>query len=303
MANGVIAQLDELIDFRRYALMTSYHPQGKGARAGGHLSKFRGRGMDFSEARHYQAGDEVRHMEWRVTARTGRPHVKIFQEERERPVVLLVDFNPSMHFGTRHAFKSVVAARLASLLAWMTVQQGDRIGGLFFSARQHSEFMPRARERAVLPMLSSLSHYTQESAMNDETPARPLSDALLRVRRVVRPGSTIVLISDLYTFDEECIAHLARLRAHNEVLVYHISDPVELALPKSHCYGVTDGKTPFVFNTHSATLQAAYSNYCTQRLHQLEAQCRQAQSDYLSLTTATDLPLLVRRTFLRRAYG
>lgn len=132
MANGVIAELNELIDLRRYVQSIYYRPQGKAIRSGSHLSKLRGRGMDFAEVRNYQAGDEIRHMEWRVTARTGRPHVKIYQEERERPVVILTDFNPSMIFGTRIAFKSVIAARLTALLAWTVIKEGDRVGGVFF---------------------------------------------------------------------------------------------------------------------------------------------------------------------------
>ena len=112
MSEGIIAELAELIQLRRYAASVRYSPDRKALRSGNHLSKLRGRGMDFAEVRNYQAGDEVRHMEWRVTARTGRPHVKIFQEERERPAVIFVDFNASMFFGTRLAFKSVIAARL-----------------------------------------------------------------------------------------------------------------------------------------------------------------------------------------------
>nr|WP_241480308.1 DUF58 domain-containing protein [Legionella norrlandica] len=142
MTNGVIAELSELIDLRRYVHSVHYKPQGRALRSGNHISKFRGRGMDFAEVRNYQAGDEIRHMEWRVTARTGRPHVKIYQEERERPVIMLVDFNPSMIFGTKIAFKSVVAARLASLLAWTVIKQGDRVGGSFFLLRNTANLFP-----------------------------------------------------------------------------------------------------------------------------------------------------------------
>lgn len=170
MVDGVIAELNELINLRRYAQYARYQPEGLAIRSGNHISKVRGRGMDFSEVRHYQAGDEIRHMEWRVTARTGRPHVKIYQEERERPVVILTDFNPSMIFGTRIAFKSVVAARLAALLAWTVIKQGDRVGGVFFSATQHSEFTPKARDLSMLPMLAALSRYTNQTEQQREAP-------------------------------------------------------------------------------------------------------------------------------------
>ena len=118
---------------------------------GGYVSPYRGRGMEFEEVRAYQPGDDIRNMDWRVTARTGRPHTKLFREERERPVLFLVDLGPSMAFGTRVAFKSVVAARAAALLAWAARDNGDRIGGIVFAGKRHRELRPAARERGMLP--------------------------------------------------------------------------------------------------------------------------------------------------------
>lgn len=303
MAYGVVAELDELIDLRRYAQSLQYKPEGRALRGGGHVSPFRGRGMDFSEVRHYQAGDEIRHMEWRVTARTGRPHVKIYQEERERPVVILADFNPSMNFGTRIAFKSVVAARLAALLAWTVIKQGDRVGGLFFSANEHREFIPRGRDAAVLPMLATLSQYTKQDKAAAEHTARSLSDALMRLHRVVRPGSIIVLISDFYTLDNEGYKHLNRLREHNDVLAYQICDPIELAPPKPQQYAITNGQQQLILDTGVTSVHAAYELYCQQRINQLAEQFKRLHIQYVQLTAATDLPTLVRQTFPRRARG
>jgi uncharacterized protein (DUF58 family) len=303
MTHGVVAELNELIDLRRYAQSPHYHPEGKALRSGSHLSKMRGRGMDFSEVRNYQAGDEIRHMEWRVTARTGRPHVKIYQEERERPTVVLVDFNPSMIFGTRIAFKSVVAARLASMLAWTVMKQGDRIGGFFFSSTEHSEFTPRGRESGVLPLLSSLSHYTAQSDQQRKARPRLLSDALIRLRRVVRPGSILVLISDFYSMDIESEKHLARLRANNDILAYHISDPVELAAPKPQQYAMTNGIEELILDTSIGSVSAAYDTYCKQRMQQLAEQFKRLQIQYTHANAETDIPRLVRQTFPRRSRG
>lgn len=303
MADGVIAELNELIALRRYAQSVQYQPEGRALRSGAHLSKFRGRGMDFSEVRNYQAGDEIRHMEWRVTARTGRPHVKIYQEERERPVVILADFNPSMIFGTRVAFKSVVAAQLASILAWTVIKQGDRVGGFFFSATEHSEFVPRGRDSGVLPLLASLSHYTaQTEAQRGEKP-RLLSDALLRLRRVVRPGSILVLISDFYTIDAECEKHLHRLRRHNDILAYHVCDRVELAPPKPQQYAITNGVQELILDTGLAAVSSAYEQYCEQRIETLKDQLRRLQIQYVQTTSELDLARLVRQTFPRRSRG
>lgn len=303
MTDGVIADLDELIDLRRYAQSVRYQPEGRVLRTGSHLSKLRGRGMDFAEVRNYQAGDEVRHMEWRVTARTGRPHVKIYQEERERPVVILVDFNPSMIFGTRIAFKSVVAARLAALLAWTAVKQGDRVGGLFFSAKEHDEFVPRSRDSGVLPMLSSLCEFTKQSDEDRIEKPRPLSDALIRLRRVTRPGSIIVIISDFYNLDSDCEKHLNRLRGHNDVLAYHIHDRIELEPPKPQQYAITDGTQELILNTAIPSVSNAYEQYFQQRMERLEELFKRLQIQYVHATAQSNLAQLVRQTFPRRKRG
>lgn len=303
MADGVVAELNELIELRRYAHSVNYRPEGRALRMGGHLSKLRGRGMDFAEVRNYQAGDEIRHMEWRVTARTGRPHVKIYQEERERPVVILADFNPSMIFGTRVAFKSVIAARLAAILTWTAVKQGDRVGGFFFSATEHSEFIPRGRESGVLPLMAALSRYTDQTDLQREEKPRILSDALIRLRRVMRPGSILVLISDFYYMDSECEKHLSRLRSNNDILAYHICDRVEIAPPKPQQYAITDGKQEIILDTSLDTVSGAYEQYCNQRIEQLKDRFKQLQIQYVQVTAENDIARLVRQTFPRRTRG
>ena len=301
MTEGVIASLHELIDLRRFAQLTHYRTEGRAFRSGAHLSKVRGRGMDFSEVRNYQAGDEIRHMEWRVTARTGRPHVKIYQEEKERPVVLLVDFNPSMVFGTRRAFKSVVAARLAALLAWTVIKQGDRVGGFFFSALEHNEFIPRARDTGVLALLATLSDYTAKIINQRDERSRSLSDALLRMRRTIRPGSIVVLISDFYGMTPDCEQHLQRLRTHNDLLVYQIGDPLELAPPsKAQQYAITNGHQELLLDTRVSQVSATYVRYCQQRIITLSELFKRLQTQYVRVTADTDLAQLVRLTFPRR---
>ena len=304
MTEGVTTELTELIALRRHAQMVGYRPKGRAASAGNHLSKLRGRGMHFSEVRNYQAGDEIRHMEWRVTARTGRPHIKLYEEERERPVVILGDFNPSMYFGTRIAFKSVVAARLAALLAWTVIKQGDRLGGFLYSQETHHEFTPRGRDLSVLPFLAALSQYTQAiPPPSTESNNRSLSYALQRVQRVTKPGSILVLISDFYTLDKDCEQHLSRLRSHSDLLAYHLCDPLEIAPPKPQQYAITDGRQEMLMDTRVNAINQAYHHYCDDRVATLQTQMQRLQSPYVQVTAATDLPRLVRQTFLRRAHG
>jgi uncharacterized protein (DUF58 family) len=302
MANGVTAELTELIDLRRYVQSIHHQSLRKAVHTGTHCSKIRGRGMDFSEVRNYQAGDEIRHMEWRVTARTGKPHVKIYQEERERPVVILTDFNPSMIFGTRTAFKSVIAARLAALLAWTVIKQGDRIGGLLFSATEHSEFTPRGRDLGVLPLLASLSQYTKQKNEQGQPEPRALSDVLIRLHRVTKPGSVLLLISDFYSLNSDCEPHLNRLRAHNDILAYHICDPIELAVPKPEQYAMTNGQQELILDTRSPVISNAYELYCQQRIEQIQEQFKRLRIQYIQASSTTNLVQLVRRTFPRKSH-
>lgn len=302
MMNGIHADISELIALKRFAPDLNYNHKAKIRQNGNHISTLRGRGMDFAEVRNYQAGDEIRHMEWRVTARTGRPHVKLYQEEREKPVVLLVDFSPSMLFGTHIALKSVVAARLAALLSWTVIEAGDRIGGLLFSANNHYEFTPKARESSVLPLLGALSQLTQQTPLQ-EAKAPPLSQILLKLYRVVKPGSTVILISDFYSLDASCDQHLRRLKSDNDLLLYHICDPLELAPPTPGCYPISDGHKELLLDTHSKTLREGYAHYCQQRIKAIQTQCNAIQSAYMQITANDDLTQMVRQSFRRKHYG
>lgn len=302
MVDGIVTELPELIALKQYAPSLQNTLRGKALQTGNHLSRTRGRGMDFSEVRNYQAGDDIRHMEWKITARTGRPHIKLYQEERERPLVMLVDFNPSMIFGTRGAFKSVLAARLASLLAWTAIKQGDRIGALMFSAAEHYEFIPRGRESAVLPILAALSRLTKQSPMVTGQP-KAMQQALLQLRRVVKPGSVVALISDFYSMDATCEQHLSRLSSQNDVLAYSIFDVLETAPPKPQEYAVTDGRQVLLMDTGIQSLNESYKNYCQKRIQRLQEQCKGSKVQYIPLTAETDLVHLVRTTLPGRFHG
>ncbi len=162
MAEGVLnaatrVTVEDLIELQRHAgKIDLTHARSARARlAGNHLSRFRGRGMDYQESRAYQAGDDARSMDWRVTARTGKPHVKLYQEERERPVVLFLDLNPGMFFGSRGMLKSVVAARAAALIAWAAAAHGDRIGGLLFNGG-YCDLQPRGGKHGVLRLIRQI---------------------------------------------------------------------------------------------------------------------------------------------------
>lgn len=191
--------------------------------------------MEFDEARHYQAGDDIRAIDWRVTARTGKTHTKIYREEKERPVFVLVDLSNSMYFGSQFLFKSVQAAHLAALVAWSAQKRGDRIGGLIFNQQQHLEFKPMTRQKAVLSLLHGLLQLhkpqQQQPAAQGSEQAN-FSNACARLRRLAHPGSLVVLISDFQHIDDSAKSHISRISRHCEVVCYPVSDPFEHQLPQ-----------------------------------------------------------------------
>ena len=303
MTHGIKATLSELIKLERHVQKRRLHPRARAARFGSRETQLRGRGMDFADVRNYQAGDEIRHMEWRATARTGRPHIKLYQEERERPVILLVDFNPSMYFGTHDVFKSVFAARLAALIAWISSSEGDRVGGFLFSGTEHLELLPKNRHAGVLPLLTALVDYTTILHETPHAKPRPLNDVLIRLNRVLKPGSLLVLISDFYTLNDASEVLLNRLKQHNNLLAYHVGDPLEATPPPPGIYPITDGERRFHLNTQTPALREAYQARADKHLHTVEQRFHRLNIPYTFLTTTCDWTALAHQSFPRRTHG
>ncbi|XOV78354.1 MAG: DUF58 domain-containing protein [Aestuariibacter sp.] len=230
--DGVNLSMSEMLYYQSKTSLLSLRPEKtvQARLAGTYLTKMKGRGMEFDEARHYQPGDDIRAIDWRVTARTGKTHTKLFREEKERPIFIVVDLGKSMHFGTQLMFKSVQAAHLASLISWSASKRGDRIGGLIFNQDTHLEFKPRTRQKAVLTLLNGLQqiHATPSKQSSGNS---ALEDACAKTRRLAKPGSAVFIISDFVTVSETLKQHISRLSRHCEVVAYRISDPFEHALP------------------------------------------------------------------------
>ena len=304
MTQGITVDLAELIALSGQVLRLSAHKARSVAmQYGQHRSLVHGRGMDFAETRHYQSGDDIKHMEWRVTARTGKPHVKVYQEEREIPVMILVDFNSSMYFGTRVMFKSVLAAKLAALIAWTASYQGDRVGGLLSSSLSHHEWVPRGRDIGVLPFLAGLSNYTKQKPQDHDESRSSLLQALSRLNRVTKPGSILTIISDFYSFNDECKQLLIRLSMQHNILAYHICDPLELNPPEPKSYGVTNGFDENIWDTTSAYARKSYTETINENLVNLKDFCINRRIQYTQVTPTQDLALLVKRSFPWRRHG
>jgi len=262
----------------------------KAQMVGGHLSTFRGRGMEYHESRPYQPGDDIRSIDWRVTARRGQTHTKIYREERERPVLLWLDLSRSMFFGTQVCFKSVLASKLAALLAWSSVQHGDRLGYLVFSEQQHIEFRPTRGKRAALQFIQQLvAHRAWDMDDDGDVEPRAGLHALKRLRQVTRPGSLLVLLSDFRFLDEDCRGQLVELARHNDIVMIHSFDPFECALPAPGYYRVTDGEHSVEIDTSISDIREQYRVRYDEQQQALRRLCNELGLFQIDIATDGDM--------------
>ena len=246
--------LAELVALRRHAVRS----RAGSARthvplAGAHTSHLRGRGMDYAESRVYQPGDDARAIDWRRTARSGRTHTKLFREERERSLLLLIDTHASMRFGTRARFKSVQAARAAALAAWIAARGGDRIGALAFGALREA-IVPHGGTRGVLAVLGALTRW--DARADEQT--EPLSEALTRAHRLALPGSRVLLLSDGACTDADARAALVRLAKRAETRVLIVADALELNAPPSGSYAFETAQGRAQVDLHAAAARLRF---------------------------------------------
>jgi uncharacterized protein (DUF58 family) len=264
-SNGIHLSMQELLQYQSKSRLIDLTGKKNihGKQSGNYLSRSKGRGMEFDEVRHYQTGDDVRAIDWRVTARTGKTHTKLFREEIERPVLIATDLSKSMQFGSKLLFKSVQAAHLASLVAWHAKSRGDRLGGLVFCNEQHIELKPRSRKAGVLHYLHALTTLnnkvssttikaTQETNQqsSDQTPSTEqkadkftpqghyFEQHCARLRQLAKPGSLVYLITDGHALmntekSQHALRHLSHISQHCELVVCIINDPLEQSLPES----------------------------------------------------------------------
>ncbi|MEE8539234.1 MAG: DUF58 domain-containing protein [Woeseiaceae bacterium] len=267
---------------------------------GAYVSHFRGRGMEFDESRPYQPGDDPRNIDWRVTARSTQAYTKLFREERERPVLVVVDLRSNMHFATQGSFKSVIASRAAALISWAAQHRGDRLGGLIFGDSTHRELKPKLGRQAALRYVHELVNHpdwqrSAEGPANDEEP--PLTRAMAVLRRVARPGSLVVVISDFVGFSRAAQAYLTGVARHNEVLAVFVSDPLEHELPPPGRYRLVSNDVELAIDTYARTARQDYEHAFEERQHSLEKFCQRYGIHLMSISTEED-PVVSMQTAL-----
>ena len=238
---------------------------------GSQVSHQRGRGLNFEELRHYQVGDDIRQLDWKVTHRTGKPHVRVYSEEKEQDVILLVDQRISMFFGSAAKMKSVIAAELAALLAWQAIGRGDRVGMMIVQDEGCIDIRPqRSRDHVVhlLDQLVKANHALRAGISGRET---QFNASLRKLVNLARHGKHLWIISDFHGSDAKSLQMLGELARHNTLSVAAVYDQLETRLPDGGLLSLTDGDRHVDINTGDRDLRARFQAQVASRWEQLEA--------------------------------
>jgi len=300
---GVYTSVEELLGLRYLAKDITLDTRSSSSAIldGDSRTRFRGRGMEFSEVRPYQAGDDIRNIDWRVTARTQKPYTKLFQEEKERPVFLLVDQRSPMFFGSTRVFKSVYAAQLACVIAWAALANNDRIGALLFADTQQKDLRPRRGKHAVLNLVHELQNYNR--MLNNPVPVEnsyALQDMLMDLRRIAKPGSAIYLLGDFHDYSESCDESLSVLARHTDLSVINIYDRLEAQLPGKSQLTVSNNTTRLTVNTSTGNFASHFENAFSQRIAGLRNACQRSRITFASMEVGTPIEERVRDTFVSK---
>ena len=295
-------RLDNLLELRHQAhtLGLASHHLVNSSFSGLYASVFRGQGLNFEEVREYSEGDDIRNMDWKVTARTGDPHLKVFREERERSVMLCVDTGPHMEFGTRSTFKSVQAARAAALLGWAANGLHDRVGGVLFGGRdsQNNYFRPTKDRRALWQLLKSL---TTADGNADESPPELLSEVLQQAAKGIGTGGLVFVIADFNRELKGLGKGLGQLRQHHSVVLVPVDDPADRELPNMGdiLFRSADGELLSV-DTADKTGRETYRRAWEQRRDQLTQLANGSGCAMIPLLTNQDVHTSLMKGLERR---
>jgi uncharacterized protein (DUF58 family) len=257
---GIRISLAELIEMRHRVreVQLFSSPSRRSPLIGLHHSKLRGRGVDFDQVRVYQAGDDVRTIDWRVTARTQEPHTKLFHEERERPIFLMVEQSRRLFFGSGLMFKSVLAAQAAALIGWAALGHNDRVGGLVFGDNEHYEIKPRRSKQSLLQLLNRLVRVNQSLHTEAVADRDTFGVALRRAREVLRPGSLVFILCDERALSDSAEQQLTLLSRHCDLLLLPLSDPLDHALPAAGLLRFAEKGAQLELDTLNPDLRQTY---------------------------------------------
>ena len=297
--HGVYADLDELIRLQFKAQGFSFLPRQPvhSILAGRHASRLRGRGLNFEEIRNYLPGDDIRNMDWKVTARLRKPHVRVYTEERDRPVLLVVDQRINMFFGSQRAMKSVVAAETAALAAWRVFGVGDRVGAVVFDDSDINVIKPHRSRQQVMHILESVveKNHKLEIGRGIESNPAMINEALEKAVRVAKHDFLVCIISDGTGIDDETIGLVTLLTQHNDVLTALIYDPLEANIPEAGKMVLAENDLQLEIDTSDNKLRKLFAEDFNSRLTMIKEISQQRSIPVIPIHTGEGVAEQIRK--------
>ena len=289
---GVYIDLDDLIALEYRGRKVSFLPRQPvhSLLSGRFASRMRGRGLNFEEIRDYRSGDDVRSIDWKVTARLQKPHVRVFNEERDRQALLVVDQRLSMFFGSRLAMKSVTAAEAAAIGAWRVLGVGDRVGAIVFNDRDLVEIKARRSRATVLQILNAVVARNRALGVGRGLASAPsmLNTALEHATRRALHDAAVIVISDFDGADDATRKMIGAMTRHNNVVALLVHDPLQSDLPASASMTVTDGELQIELEVGRASVRKSIEQAMQERLKGVFAWTRELGVPVLPLSAAED---------------
>ena len=298
-APGAYVGLDDLIALEYRGRRVSFLPRQPvhSLLSGRIASRMRGRGLNFEEIRDYRAGDDVRSIDWKVTARLRKPHIRVFDEERDRQALLVVDQRLSMFFGSRLAMKSVTAAQAAAIGAWRVLGVGDRIGAVIFNDRELVDVKARRSRATALQILSVIAAQNQALGVGRGIVPAPgmLNTALEHAQRRALHDAVVIVFSDFDGADEATRRMIGAIGQHNDVVALLVHDPLQSDLPPSASMTVTDGELQIRLDVGRDSVRKKISRATEARLKDVFAWTHELGIPVLPLSAAEDTAPQLRR--------
>ncbi|MFT7526681.1 MAG: hypothetical protein ACI9LY_001832 [Arenicella sp.] len=271
----VYADLQRLIEMQLHANEVDFLPRQvtHSVLAGRHSSRLRGRGLSFEELRAYRVGDDIRTLDWKVTNRTRKPHVRVYTEERERDVIILVDQRSHMFFGSQVQMKSVTAADVAALAVWRVLSVKDRVGALVFNDNSITKIKPQRSRKTAMQILQSILQMNHQLGSNQSNQnAMQLNHVLHQAERLCGHDCMLILISDLDGWNQQCLERIKRIKAHNDLIVSFVVDPLEQSLPPRKQLLISDGDLQISINTEADQLNDKFADRFSARFDSLRSE-------------------------------
>ncbi|SDW97699.1 DUF58 domain-containing protein [Marinobacter mobilis] len=286
----VFASVDQLMRLEADGRLPDFHGRQRATSqlAGRHGSRIRGRGLDFDQLRHYQRGDDLRHLDWRATQRTGHPFVRSFAEERDRPTLVLCDQRMDMLFGSSLLLKATAAAHVAAVAAWVAFHAGDRVGGIVFTDQLLDTVTPHRSRQRVSDLLTRIARHNQALSTDNTTPRNEgqLDRVISRCLATAHHDQTVCIVSDFAGVSERTLGLLRQLAQHNDVLAFQIYDPLAVDLPRSGVVTVAEDEARVTLDFGHDRSRAELANFLQQRFHEVDDLLRRSQVPHLKISTA-----------------